>query len=551
LSLLIGIASLHATCPGCTEFGDGIVWGTTGASTLNEASGIAVSAKNHGVVWMHNDDGSDGRVFAFSTNGAYLARFYFGLVLGDVEDMALGPGPVEGADYLYVGDIGGAHQPNEVRNSVRIVRIPEPGVSLSWAANPPSLFFPGVEAFTLLYPDGSFEAETLLLDPVTSDLFVGTKQGGSTRIYRTNLNSATNNQTLVMEYVVTVPFSSASGGAISANGGRIILRRESSAAIWIRCQGETVGNALGRAGQSVPVIGSPTEANGEAIAFTPDSSGYVTISDSTFQPPIYFFPALCSLTALGTEITQQPQSFQVEPGADGQLTVAAAGEEISYQWSFRGSAISGADSPTLLLTNLQPTASGAYTVLVKGAGGSVLSSAAIVTVRILPPVIVMQPSNTLAAVGGTAELSVGVSGTPPFTYAWTRNARRLADTGATLSLSNVQRTNNGKFRVVVSNSAGTVASAVAQLKVLNPPAIVISPQPRTASVGTRVVFRARAKGSLPLRYQWLFNGMPVAGAVRPQLVLTSVQAIQSGQYSLSVSNAVGTVTSSAAELLVQ
>ena len=544
-----GLFQLHATCPGCTSIGSGVVWSVNNSPFVEEASGLAVSSKTPGVIWTHNDDSDDPFLFAVHTNGTLLARFFHNSILNDVEDMAMGPGPSNGVSYLYLGDIGGKFSVNAVRNSVRVLRIPEPSVSLNW--NSDTFVFAGVQSFTLVYPDGSFDAETLMLDPVTADLFVGTKQDNITRIYRVNLNSATNNQTLLMTHVVTVSFDDASGGAISANGGRIILRNEDQARMWIRCEGETVAQALARGSVAVPVIGRPAEPNGEAIAFLPDGTGYLTISDSMVQPPFHFFPALCSLHAPGTEITQHPQSIQVEVGSDVQFTAQATGTNLTYQWRFNNANIPGANSPTLLLTNVRPSQAGAYALFVSGDGGTALSSATTLGVTILPPVIVAQPPPlSLAALGRPAQLTVNVQGTPPFNFSWTQNKRPIVAAGGTLILPSVQKTNAGKYRVVVSNSAGQAVSGETQLKVLLAPAMFINPLSQTNSVGGKVSLKAKAKGSPRLGYQWYFNDAPLVGAVKPQLVFKSVQAAQAGNYFVVVSNAVGTVTSSIAGVVI-
>jgi hypothetical protein len=544
---------IHATCPGCTSIGSAVVWGVNNSPLVEEASGLAVSTKTPGVIWTHNDDSDDPFLFAVHTNGALLARFYHSSILNDVEDMALGPGPTNGLSYIYLGDIGGKFSPGEVRSSVRILRMPEPAVSLSWASSPHYFdFFANVQSFTLVYPDGSFEAETLMVDPVTSDLFIATKQNNSARIYRANLNTATNNQTLMMSFERTVSFDSASGGAISANGGRIILRNEDQARMWTRCEGETVAQALARGSFPIPVIGRPNELNGEAIAFLPDGTGYITISDSTVQPPIYFFPALCSLTAIGTEITQDPQSIQVAAGADVQFTAQASGTNLTYQWRFNNADIPGANSPTLLLTNVRPSQAGGYALFVSGDGGTAVSSAATLGVTVLPPVIVAQPPLlSLAALGRPAQLSVNIQGTPPFSFSWTQNKRPLAAPGATLILPSVQKTNAGKYRVVVSNSAGQAVSGETQLKVLLAPALFINPLSQTNSVGGKVSLKAKAKGSPKLGYQWYFNDAPLVGAIKPQLVFKGVQPAQAGNYFVVVSNAVGIATSSTAGVVIQ
>lgn len=549
--LLTGGAQLHAACSGCTTFNSGVVWGKTTYSSLGEASGLAFSARNPGVLWSHNDDGNDGRLFAFRTNGAGLARFQMNFPLRDVEDMAVGPGPISGLSYLYIGDIGGGLPGS--RNEVRVVRIPEPAVSLAWASNPANLNFTGVQVFTLKYPASpapSWDAETLMVDPQNGDAYIGTKHSNGTWLYRANLNDALPGSTNLLEFVLSVPFIDASGGTISADGRQIILRNENTAKIWFRCSGETISTALGRAGQTIPIVGTPTEPNGEAIAFLPNGRGYVTVSDSVDQPPLYFFSATCPPPP-DTQITQSPQSVDVAVGTGVQLTVAATGEDLAYQWFFNNAPLPGETAMMLELTSIQPARAGAYTVRVSGAGGTETAGPANVTVRVLPPTLFTQPQNTLVATGVTVQLSVAVEGTAPFNYIWRKAQRTLPPNSATLILTNVTKASSGSYRVMVANSAGSATSAAAKLTVLVPPTMVLQPQPKTVLTGKSVFLRARATGSPKLSYQWLFNGAAITNATKPQLTLLKVQPAQAGNYSVVVTNAVGTATSLTAALTVQ
>jgi hypothetical protein len=69
-------------------------------------------------------------------------------------------------------------------------------------------------------------------------------------------------------------------------------------------------------------------------------------------------------------------------------------------------------------------------------------------------------------------------------------------------------------------------------------------------VGSTVDFRACATGSVPLAYQWFFNGSPISRAGRTDLQLTSVSPTQAGAYTLVVTNVAGAVTSPPALLSV-
>jgi len=539
--------NLRAACPGCLDYAAGTIWGVTSTDLIAEASGLAMSAENPGVIWTHNDDGNDGHLYAFNTNGSYLGRYDFNVNLSDVEDMALGRGPMAGQTYLYVADIGGAGFGNELRGSVRILRMPEPTVSLG-QSSAPARNLSGVERFTLSYPEqnADFDAEMMMLDPITGDLFVGTKQNSGARIYRVNLDGAANNAELDLEFVRTVPFSDASGGAISSDGRQIIIRREDAAQIWTRCDGESVGDALARAGTSIPVIGLPAEPNGEAIAFLPDGSGYLTVSDSEESPPFYFFQSLCAQTA----ITRQPESVNTQLDQDAVFSVEATGENLQYQWRFQETALASQTASTLTVGNVQSPDVGNYSVVVIGDAGAVTSNPAMLSVSILPPTILSQPQSEVVATGSTVQLSVTVQGTEPFLYRWAFGPKRLATTGPVLTLPNVQRKSAGKYRVTVSNSAGKTVSSYATLRVLIPPTITRQPLGKTLNPGSRFTFRVTAKGSLRLGYQWFFNDTPIAGASRRTLALRNLQSAASGAYSVVITNAVGSVTSAPAVLTI-
>lgn len=540
----------RAACVGCTGFQAGVLWGTHTDDRLNEASGLAASALNPGVLWSHNDNGSANvRLYAFLTNGTALARFRIRDVsLSDIEDLAIGPGPNPGISYIYAADIGGSDSINEVRNEIRIARMAEPTVSPALAGNPGEFDFANVQVFTLKYPSFFFwDAETMFVDPLNGDLYVGSKHNNGCWLYRANLNEAAPGSTNEMEFAVYVPFSDASGGAISHDGSQIALRNEDFAQTWLRCDGESISNALSRAGQVIPVIARPTEPNGEAIAFLPGGRGYVTVSDSHPAPPIYYFAPTCAPTV----ITQQPESTEVAVGDSAQFAVEATGENLQYQWRFNGADLPGQVESTLALANVQTTNAGQYSVRIVGNGGAVTSNPAMLAVAILPPTIVVQPPlSTLAATGSTVTIVVGVDGTEPLQYSWTLGRKVVSDSAA-LTFTNVSRKNAGKYRVTVSNSAGQVTSGFATLKVLNPPVIKAQPLSRTAAVGKSTTLRVRAAGSPRLGYQWFFNDEPIANATKPALTLRGLQPEQGGQYSVSITNAVGGVTSEAAELLVQ
>jgi outer membrane protein assembly factor BamB len=89
------------------------------------------------------------------------------------------------------------------------------------------------------------------------------------------------------------------------------------------------------------------------------------------------------------------------------------------------------------------------------------------------------------------------------------------------------------------------------------PSITSEPQSRTNVAGTTATFSVTATGTEPLIYQWrkggvgLTDGGNVSGATTPNLTLTNVQLTDAGDYTVTVSNIAGSVTSQVARLTVQ
>lgn len=82
------------------------------------------------------------------------------------------------------------------------------------------------------------------------------------------------------------------------------------------------------------------------------------------------------------------------------------------------------------------------------------------------------------------------------------------------------------------------------------PSITAQPQGQTRTNGGTALFTVTASGTSPLYYQWRFNSAPLAGETGTSLVLSNVQPAQAGNYTVLVSNQVGTVLSAPASLTV-
>ncbi len=262
----------------------GVSTGTIGSSDVVEVSGLVAARKTAGVLWTHNDSGDGPYVYAMTTAGAHLAKYQLtGAGAIDWEDIEIGPGPVAGETYLYPADIGG----NTPRTDVVVYRVAEPVA----VAAPGITALAGTDALPMSYPDGPHNAECLLLDPVSGDLFIVTKEStGLSKIFRNPAPHAAG-VVVVLEDVGTLDVSSFSasllvtGGDVSAAGDLIVLRTYSGVVLWARQPGTALAAAFGvpaTPGQSVG------EAQGEAVGFEADGSGYYTASEGAGSTITFF-----------------------------------------------------------------------------------------------------------------------------------------------------------------------------------------------------------------------------------------------------------------------
>ena len=250
-------------------------------------------------------------------------------------------------------------------------------------------------------------------------------------------------------------------------------------------------------------------------------------------------------------ITTQPQSQSVSVGSSVTFSVAVTGTTPSYQWRFNGANISGATASSLILSNVQLSDAGNYSVFVSNSAGSVISADAALTVTSsgTAPGITTQPSGQLVDQGGTATFSVVASGTAPLNYQWRFNAANISGaTTSSFTKSNVQPSDAGNYSAVVTNNWGSVTSADASLTVNTAPAITTQPQSQSVAAGANATFTVAASGTAPISYQWRLDGADISGATTTSYTRSNVQSADTGLYSVVAANAVGSATSAEAVL---
>ena len=160
-----------------------------------------------------------------------------------------------------------------------------------------------------------------------------------------------------------------------------------------------------------------------------------------------------------------PASVTNFAGSTAQFGVTATGTApLAYRWFFGSASILNATNANLSLTNVQAAQAGNYRVVITNIAGAVTSSVVSLTVLVQPPSLLAQPTGESFNLGSGYTLSVSAGGSAPLAYQWQFNGTNITGaTGATLALSNLAITNAGAYRVVITNSAGSVTSSVANL----------------------------------------------------------------------------------------
>jgi hypothetical protein len=149
-------------------------------------------------------------------------------------------------------------------------------------------------------------------------------------------------------------------------------------------------------------------------------------------------------------------------------------------------------------------------------------------------------------------LTVTATGTTPIAYQWWKDGNLLTvRTNASLNLTNVQTTDSGGYSVVLTNSLGSVTSAVAAVSVIYyPPVITGQPVGGIYLVGTNFSLSAGVTGAPPVSWQWNTNGVPITGATSSSYTVNNAQTTDSGAYTVIITNPGGSVTSSVASVAV-
>lgn len=246
-------------------------------SSLTEASGIADSKTNTGYLWVQQDGGNPPAIDLVQQNGAWLKTIHLANVVNrDWEDLVLSTGPKAGGNYLYIAETGDNLL---VHPDYAIYRLEEPAAATDTVKL--------VEKIAFFYPDGSHNAEAMLVDPDTKDIYIITKVEKRSQVFKLTYPYSTT-VTNKAELVGSLTYNLAVSAALSPKGTEIVVKTYDAIYYYKRAAGETIMQALSKEPVSLPYEQEP---QGEAIVFANNDSGYYTLSEKALASSVklYFY----------------------------------------------------------------------------------------------------------------------------------------------------------------------------------------------------------------------------------------------------------------------
>jgi hypothetical protein len=232
------------------------------------------------VLYTHNDSGGKNAVYAVSTMGETLGRFVLdGIKNRDWEDIAVGPGPKQDANHLYVAEIG---DNRAAYSSVFIYRFIEPAIPSD------SNFVVSVtdiDRLEIIYEDGPRDAEALFIDPSNADIYIVSKREERVGLYLVPFPQS-NTSINIAKRVADIQLSMVTAADISADRKKILLKTYTGAwQIKVR-KNQSIAKAVKGKLKALPY---KIEPQGESITWDCLGKGYYTLSERYQDNPLFLY----------------------------------------------------------------------------------------------------------------------------------------------------------------------------------------------------------------------------------------------------------------------
>ncbi|XP_076173897.1 Down syndrome cell adhesion molecule 1 isoform X35 [Ptiloglossa arizonensis] len=229
-----------------------------------------------------------------------------------------------------------------------------------------------------------------------------------------------------------------------------------------------------------------------------------------------------------------PFSFGDEPASWAELisvtcTVTKGDQPLEISWAFNGTPIDsrhGSDvviastnkkNSVLTIESVAARHAGDYTCSASNRAGATTHSARLIVN--VPPRWILEPTDKAFAQGSDARVECKADGFPKPQVTWKRAAGDspgeytdlklsnpdISVEDGTLSINNIQKTNEGYYLCEAMNGIGSGLSAVTLISVQAPPHFEIKLKNQTARRGEPAVLQCEAQGEKPIGILWNMN----------------------------------------------
>jgi hypothetical protein len=165
--------------------------------------------------------------------------------------------------------------------------------------------------------------------------------------------------------------------------------------------------------------------------------------------------------------------------------------------------------------------------------------------------ITQQPFGPIVCAGDNVEISVMVREEDIVTYQWLKNDEPIQ--GATeniLVLNSVEPKDVADYICIIQNGYGMEISHPVRLIVNSPPEILFQNESQWVREDDNIKLEIHARGTEPLSFDWLKNGITIPGAEMPEFRIFDMSLQDEGTYICQISNDCKTIESTPITLIL-
>ena len=278
---------------------------------------------------------------------------------------------------------------------------------------------------------------------------------------------------------------------------------------------------------------SPTVAGDTGAVFTvtvSNSAGTVTSGPATLRVQMPM-PLAKSLVPSATTPAYNSSVLLIPTFSEGTATIGSTGVGSS---DITTSAVSGTSYPTPPLTSPKT-----YTLTVTDSKGNVVSTTCVVT----PTAIAISPISPANQTFAPGQIPFAATATGGATNGLTWSA-----TAGTFSANVWTSPTAAGTYTITATSVDEPSVSVSTTISISAPVIMTQPASQHVCTGSALLLTVTA--SYASSYQWNLNGTPIPGATNSSYTIPAAASANAGNYSVTVTNGVASVTSSIAVVAV-